>query len=446
MDNQYSYYNPNETEGNTSNGTTFYNNGQGDDGKTPKKKKEHKKMPKAVAVTGLALMFGVVSSATFLTTNYVGTKVLKLGTTQKSTSTTSTSAVTSNASLTKTSSVVTSDVSSVVENVMPSIVSITNMSVQEVQNYFGGTSKQESESAGTGIIISQNDSELLVVTNNHVVAGSDTLTVTFADGNSVEANIKGTDSEYDVAVVAVPLDSISEDTKKAISVATLGDSTELKVGEPAIAIGNALGYGQSVTTGVISALNRSVSETDQTTGETTESSVKLIQTDAAINPGNSGGALVNASGEVIGINSSKLVGDSVEGVGYAIPISDVSDLIENLMNQETKTKVAEADQGAIGIKGMSVSTEYSQQLNMPEGVYVSEVTKGGGAEKAGMTRGCIITGINGTKVSSMDDLQEQLQYYAKGDEVELTIQVPQSNGEYQEQSVTVILGAKQTSK
>lgn len=391
-------------------------------------------------------MFGVVSSATFLTTNYVGTKVLKLGTTQKSTSTTSTSAVTSNASLTKTSSVVTSDVSSVVENVMPSIVSITNMSVQEVQNYFGGTSKQESESAGTGIIISQNDSELLVVTNNHVVAGSDTLTVTFADGNSVEANIKGTDSEYDVAVVAVPLDSISEDTKKAISVATLGDSTELKVGEPAIAIGNALGYGQSVTTGVISALNRSVSETDQTTGETTESSVKLIQTDAAINPGNSGGALVNASGEVIGINSSKLVGDSVEGVGYAIPISDVSDLIENLMNQETKTKVAEADQGAIGIKGMSVSTEYSQQLNMPEGVYVSEVTKGGGAEKAGMTRGCIITGINGTTVSSKDDLQEQLQYYAKGDEVELTIQVPQSNGEYQEQSVNVTLGAKQTSK
>ena len=446
MDNQYSYYSPNETEGNTSNGTTFYNNGQGDDGKTPKKKKEHKKMPKAVAVTGLALMFGVVSSATFLTTNYVGTKVLKLGTTQKSTSTTSTSAVTSNASLTKTSSVVTSDVSSVVENVMPSIVSITNMSVQEVQNYFGGTSKQESESAGTGIIISQNDSELLVVTNNHVVAGSDTLTVTFADGNSVEANIKGTDSEYDVAVVAVPLDSISEDTKKAISVATLGDSTELKVGEPAIAIGNALGYGQSVTTGVISALNRSVSETDQTTGETTESSVKLIQTDAAINPGNSGGALVNASGEVIGINSSKLVGDSVEGVGYAIPISDVSDLIENLMNQETKTKVAEADQGAIGIKGMSVSTEYSQQLNMPEGVYVSEVTKGGGAEKAGMTRGCIITGINGTTVSSKDDLQEQLQYYAKGDEVELTIQVPQSNGEYQEQSVNVTLGAKQTSK
>ena len=442
MDNQYSYYNPNETEGNTSNGTTFYNNGQGDDGKTPKKKKEHKKMPKAVAVTGLALMFGVVSSATFLTTNYVGTKVLKLGTTQKSTSTTSTSAVTSNASLTKTSSVVTSDVSSVVENVMPSIVSITNMSVQEVQNYFGGTSKQESESAGTGIIISQNDSELLVVTNNHVVAGSDTLTVTFADGNSVEANIKGTDSEYDVAVVAVPLDSISEDTKKAISVATLGDSTELKVGEPAIAIGNALGYGQSVTTGVISALNRSVSETDQTTGETTESSVKLIQTDAAINPGNSGGALVNASGEVIGINSSKLVGDSVEGVGYAIPISDVSDLIENLMNQETKTKVSEAEQGYLGIQGVDVSDESAKMYNMPTGVYISDVVKNGGAQQAGLTKGSVITGLEGTTISDMNSLKEQLQYYRVGDKVKGTVQVPGNNGEYTEKTVEVTLGSK----
>jgi serine protease Do len=264
--------------------------------------------------------------------------------------------------------------------------------------------------------------------------------------DAVSAKIKGTDESNDLAVIAVAKADIPQDTLSEIKIAQLDTSDDLEVGEQVVAIGNALGYGQSVTTGVISALNRSVSETNETTGETTESSVKLIQTDAAINPGNSGGALVNASGEVVGINSSKLVGDSVEGVGYAIPISDVSDLIENLMNQETKTKVAEADQGAIGIKGMSVSTEYSQQLNMPEGVYVSEVTKGGGAEKAGMTRGCIITGINGTTVSSKDDLQEQLQYYAKGDEVELTIQVPQSNGEYQEQSVNVTLGAKQTSK
>lgn len=437
MDNQYSYYNPNETEGNTSNGTTFYNNGQGDDGKTPKKKKEHKKMPKAVAVTGLALMFGVVSSATFLTTNYVGTKVLKLGTTQKSTSTTSTSAVTSNASLTKTSSVVTSDVSSVVENVMPSIVSITNMSVQEVQNYFGGTSKQESESAGTGIIISQNDSELLVVTNNHVVAGSDTLTVTFADGNSVEANIKGTDSEYDVAVVAVPLDSISEDTKKAISVATLGDSTELKVGEPAIAIGNALGYGQSVTTGVISALNRSVSETDQTTGETTESSVKLIQTDAAINPGNSGGALLNMDGEVVGINSAKLASTEVEGMGYAIAISDVTDTLEQLMNETPRDKVD--NHGVLGITGMSVSDEASQYYGVPEGVLVSEVTDGGAADKAGIKEKSIITEFDGKRVRSIDELVSRFEYYEPGEEVEVTLEVADGDS-YKEKKVTVTLG------
>ena len=427
MENQYNYYNSDGMNGNGQGETPFHDDKGGQKHQVPHGKKPQKKIPKAVAVTGFALLFGVVSSGTFLASNVVGSKVLGLTGVTK-TNTTATKSVSSNASLSKSSSVVTSDVSSIVENVMPSIVSITNMSVQQVQDFFGGVSQQQSESAGTGIIISQNDSELLVVTNNHVVAGSDTL--------------KGTNSEYDIAVVAVPLDSISDDTMKAISVATLGDSTQLKVGEPAIAIGNALGYGQSVTTGVISALNRSVSETNEQTGETTESDAKLIQTDAAINPGNSGGALVNASGEVIGINSSKLVGDSVEGVGYAIPISDVSDLIQNLMNQATKTKVAEKDQGAIGIKGMSVPAEYSKQLNMPEGVYVSEITKGGGAEAAGMTKGSVITAIDGTTVSSMDDLQEQLQYYAKGDKVSLTIQIPQSNGEYEEKTVEVTLGAK----
>ena len=399
-------------------------------------------MPKAVAVGGLALLFGVVSSATFLTSNIIGSRILGLNETAESDSGSSRT-VAGSASLSRTSSVVTSDVSDIVENVMPSIVSITNMSIEEVQNFFGGISEQKSESAGTGIIISQNDSELLIVTNNHVVEGNDTLTVTFDDGNSVEANIKGTDSEYDVAVIAVPLDDISDDTMNSIAVATLGDSTSLRVGEPAIAIGNALGYGQSVTTGVISALNRSVSETDSQTGEVTESSAKLIQTDAAINPGNSGGALVNASGEVIGINSSKLVGETVEGVGYAIPISDLSDLIENLMNQETKTRVAEEDQGYIGITGMSVSSEYSQQLNMPSGVYVSEVTPGGGADAAGMTRGCIITAIDGTTVDGMEALQELLRYYAAGETVTLTIQVPQTNGEYAESTVNVTLGEAQ---
>lgn len=342
--------------------------------------------------------------------------------------------------LSKSSSVVTSDVSEVVDKVMPSIVSITNMSVEEVQSFFGGTYQRQSEGAGTGIIIGKNDSELLIVTNNHVVEGSETLTVTFTDETSVDANIKGTDSAYDIAVIAVPLDSISDDTLNAVSVATLGDSTQLKVGEPAIAIGNALGYGQSVTVGVISALDRSVATTDSQTGEMTENSVKLIQTDAAINGGNSGGALVNVNGEVIGINSAKLIGESVEGIGYAIPISDVADLIQNLMNQETKTKVDEADRGMIGITGISVSDAFSQQIDMPAGVYVTEVTSGGGADRAGMTKGCIITAINGSSVDSMEALQGQLEYYAKGDTVSLTIQIPQTNGEYEENTVDVTLG------
>lgn len=443
MENQYNYYNQDGMNGNYQYGG-YGQSGQGPESplEPEKNKKEKHSVPKAVAVGGLAILFGVVSSAVFLTSNIVGTRIFGLDSSTGST-TASSRTVSNSTPLSSSSSVVTSDVSGIVENVMPSIVSITSMSVEEVQSFFGGTYQQETEGAGTGIIVSQNDSELLIVTNNHVVEGSDTLTVTFNDETSVEANIKGTDADYDVAVIAVPLKDISDDTMDAISVATLGDSTELKVGEPAIAIGNALGYGQSVTTGVISALNRSVSTTDSQTGQTKESSVKLIQTDAAINPGNSGGALVNANGEVVGINSSKLVSDSVEGVGYAIPISDVKDLIENLMNQETKEKVDEADQGALGIRGISVSDAFSQQLELPEGVYVSEVTSGGGAEKAGMSKGCIITAINGTTVNNMEALQEQLQYYAKGETVTLTIQVPQPNGEYKEQTLDVTLGAKQ---
>ena len=441
MENQYNYYNPNEMNGNCQYGG-YGTNSQPEPEKPDKKKKTGKSVPKAVAVGGLAILFGVVSSAVFLTSNVVGTRLLGLDSGTSSVSTSS-KTVGNSTPLSTSSSVVTSDVSGIVENVMPSIVSITSMSVEEVQSFFGGTYQQQTEGAGTGIIIGQNDSELLIVTNNHVVEGSNTLTVTFNDESSVEANIKGTNSDYDVAVIAVPLEDISDDTMEAISVATLGDSTELKVGEPAIAIGNALGYGQSVTTGVISALDRSVSTTDSQTGQTVESSVKLIQTDAAINPGNSGGGLVNANGEVVGINSSKLVGDSVEGVGYAIPISDVSDLIEQLMNQETREKVAEADQGALGIRGISVSDAFSEQLELPQGVYVSEVTSGGGAEAAGMSRGCIITAINGTSISSMEGLQEQLQYYAKGETVTLTIQVPQTTGDYQEQTLDVTLGEKQ---
>lgn len=438
MDNQYNYYNPNSNYqyGGSQPGGQ---NGDQPENKPHKEKKPHKNLMRAAAVAGFAILFGVVSSAVFLATNVVGGRLLGLRSSDETT-TASSDKISNGTSLSTSSSVVTSDVSDVVDKVMPSIVSITSMSVQEVQSFFGGTYEQTSEGAGTGIIIGKNDTELLIVTNNHVVEGSDTLTVTFNDQSSVEANIKGTDAAYDVAVIAVALDQISDDTMNEISVATLGDSTNLKIGEPAIAIGNALGYGQSVTTGVISALDRSVSTTDTQTGETQESGAKLIQTDAAINPGNSGGALVNVNGEVIGINSAKLTGESVEGIGYAIPISDVSDLIQNLMNQETKTKVPENERGLLGITGMSVSDAFSQQIDVPAGVYVMEVSSGSGADKAGMTKGSIITEINGSSIDSMEALQEQLQYYAKGETVSLTILVPQSNGEYDEQTLDVTLG------
>ena len=393
----------------------------------------------AAGTVGLAVLFGVTASAVFMATNFLGSSILGLNR-NDDTANASSEQIDNGTSLSRSSSVVTSDVSDVVDKVMPSIVSITSMSVEEVQSFFGNTYQKQSAGAGTGIIIGENDSELLIVTNNHVVEGSDTLTVTFTDETSVEADIKGMDAAYDVAVIAVPVNTVSQDTLASLSIATLGDSAEVKVGEPAIAIGNALGYGQSVTTGVISALDRSVAETDSQTGVTRESSVSLIQTDAAINEGNSGGALVNVNGEVIGINSAKLVGDNVEGIGYAIPISDVTDLIQSLMNQETKQKVSEADQGLIGITGISVSDAFSQKIDVPAGVYVTEVVSGGGADEAGMTRGCIITGINGSSVDSMDALQEQLQYYTKGETVTLTIQIPQSGGEYEEQNVDVILG------
>ncbi|HJB94358.1 MAG TPA: trypsin-like peptidase domain-containing protein [Candidatus Mediterraneibacter intestinigallinarum] len=430
MDNQYNYYNPQKGPDNVGNRDVW-------PGKQPQKS-NHKAFPKVIMVAGLAILFGIVSSAVFLTSNIIGSRLLGLERTSDAQAVAG-NEVNGNTILSRSSSVVTSDVSGVVEKVMPSIVSITSMSVEEVQSFFGGTYQKQSAGAGTGIIIGENDSELLIVTNNHVVEGSDTLTVSFDDETSVEANIKGTDSVYDVAVIAVPIESVSSDTLEMISVATLGNSEELKVGEPAIAIGNALGYGQSVTTGVISALDRSVASTDARTGQTTESSVNLIQTDAAINEGNSGGALVNVNGEVIGINSAKLIGESVEGIGYAIPISDVSDLIQGLMNQETKEKVDEDDRGMIGITGISVSSAFSAQIDVPAGVYVTEVTPGGGAEKAGMTKGCIITAINGTSVDSMDALQEQLEYYAKGETVTLTIRVPQTNGEYNEQMIDVAL-------
>ena len=424
MDNQYNYYRPDSDENRGADNQQGFGAGPQQNPKAPKPKKGYAK--KVALVVGAAVLFGAVGGVTMQGTSYLTGKLLGKNTK----STVGTTKTVSNAKLTTSTSTVTSDVSDIVENTLPSIVSITNMSVQEVQNFFGGISQQESESAGSGIIISQNDSELLVVTNNHVVEGSDTLTVTFNDGNSVEAQIKGTDSARDLAVVAVPLDKISDDTMNAIKVATLGDSDSLKVGEPAIAIGNALGYGQSVTTGIVSATGRTIDGFD---GE-------YIQTDAAINPGNSGGALLNANGEVIGINSAKINSSAVEGMGFAIPISDASDVIQNLMNKETRSKVSDEERGYLGIKGYDVSEEGAQMYNMPTGVYVKEVMSGDGAEKAGLTKGSIITGFEGSSISGMSSLQEQLQYYKAGEEVTLTVQIPDKNGEYTEKDIKVTLG------
>ena len=424
MDNQYNYYRPDSDENRGAGNQQGFGAGPQQNPKAPKPKKGYAK--KVALVVGAAVLFGAVGGVTMQGTSYLTGKLLGKNTK----STVGTTKTVSNAKLTTSTSTVTSDVSDIVENTLPSIVSITNMSVQEVQNFFGGISQQESESAGSGIIISQNDSELLVVTNNHVVEGSDTLTVTFNDGNSVEAQIKGTDSARDLAVVAVPLDKISDDTMNAIKVATLGDSDSLKVGEPAIAIGNALGYGQSVTTGIVSATGRTIDGFD---GE-------YIQTDAAINPGNSGGALLNANGEVIGINSAKINSSAVEGMGFAIPISDASDVIQNLMNKETRSKVSDEERGYLGIKGYDVSEEGAQMYNMPTGVYVKEVMSGGGSEKAGLTKGSIITGFEGSSISGMSSLQEQLQYYKAGEEVTLTVQIPDKNGEYTEKDIKVTLG------
>ena len=424
MDNQYNYYRPDSDENRGADNQQGFGAGPQQNPKAPKPKKGY--MKKVALVVGAAVLFGAVGGVTMQGTSYLTGKLLGKNTK----STVGTTKTVSNAKLTTSTSTVTSDVSDIVENTLPSIVSITNMSVQEVQNFFGGISQQESESAGSGIIISQNDSELLVVTNNHVVEGSDTLTVTFNDGNSVEAQIKGTDSARDLAVVAVPLDKISDDTMNAIKVATLGDSDSLKVGEPAIAIGNALGYGQSVTTGIVSATRRTIDGFD---GE-------YIQTDAAINPGNSGGALLNTNGEVIGINSAKINSSAVEGMGFAIPISDASDVIQNLMNKETRSKVSDEERGYLGIKGYDVSEEGAQMYNMPTGVYVKEVMSGGGAEKAGLTKGSIITGFEGSSISGMSSLQEQLQYYKAGEEVTLTVQIPDKNGEYTEKDIKVTLG------
>ena len=394
--------------------------------KSKKTKRKSGTGKKWVLSISLAIVFGLVASVVFQASNFFIGEFFGNGSREPG-KTVSTTQTTNNGNKELT------DVAQVAANVMPSVVSITNLTVQEVQNFFfGGTTIQEYESSGSGIIIGQNDSELLIVSNNHVVEGSSTLTVSFADGASVEGKIKGTDADIDLAIVAVPLSSISNETLDAIKVATLGDSDKLSVGEPAIAIGNALGYGQSVTCGIISALEREIEGFDS----------ELIQTDAAINPGNSGGALLNSNGEVIGINTVKVSADAVEGMGYAIPISDVNDIINDLMNRETREKVQEAKRGTIGIQGISVDEQTSQLYGLPQGVQISELIKGGAAEKAGVPKKSIITKFDGTRIKSMDDLQGQLEYYKAGEKVEIVVEVMDVNGEYVEKTYEITLSER----
>lgn len=338
---------------------------------------------------------------------------------------------------TQTEAVVT-DVTQVVKAVMPSVVSVSNTYVQR-GTFFGQEYSSEAVSSGSGIIVGENDSELLIVTNYHVVESADTLSVQFVDEEQVQAQIKGTDADKDLAVLAVQLSDIKEDTLDQISIASLGSSDDLTVGEPVIAIGNALGYGQSVTTGVVSALNRPIAVTSQE-GQTGDSQINtFIQTDAAINLGNSGGALLNTKGEVIGINSNKIGGSTVEGMGYAIPISDAKPIIEELMQKETRLKVDEANKGVLGITGVNVEAQYSEVYGIPMGGYVSSVTDNSGAAAAGLVRGDIITAINGETVETMEELKEEMNYYQAGDVVTLTIMQGSPTG-YQSKDVQVTLG------
>ena len=348
------------------------------------------------------------------------------------------------------------DVSDVAEKAMPSVVAITTKSVQEVQNYysmFGSqyapSQEQEVEGSGSGIIIGKTKSELLIATNYHVVDGADTLSVAFADGSAYEATVKGFDENEDLAVVSVDTKDVSDDTMDAISVAKIGSSDDLKIGEQVVAIGNALGYGQSVTTGIVSAKNRKIDSSGQVESDDSSDNssslnkgVNLIQTDAAINPGNSGGALLNMDGEVVGINSSKLASTEVEGMGYAIAISDVADSLENMMNAKARDKVD--NHGILGITGSTVSDEAVQIYGIPQGVFVSKVTEDGPADDAGITKNMVITEFDGKTITSIDQLVELLRYYEPKEKIDVTVAVQDGN-EYKEKTFTVKLGKDDSS-
>ncbi len=401
---------------------------------TPQQKKKHKRSMNVYAkVICCAILFGVISGGMVLGSFMIGKNAVK--TTASTNVETNVAKLSTSSSSKSSSSSSSSDgtytVSEIAAQCKSSVVAITNQSVQEVQTMFG-TLQQQSTGSGSGVIIGKNDTELLIATNNHVVSGAESLTVCFNDDKDAvfDAKIKGTDADNDLAVIAIKLSDISEDVLNSISIATLGDSTQMEVGDQVVAIGNALGFGQSVTSGVISALDREVTIDDTT--------ATLMQTDAAINPGNSGGALFNMKGEVIGINSAKYASDEVEGMGFAIPMAKAQSIIENLMNQETRDKLT-SDYGFLNITGQDVSSDEAEKYNVPEGVYVSGTTDGGAAANAGIQRGDIITKLGNTTITSISQLKEELQYYKAGETVEITIQRNSDGKGYEEQTLKVTL-------
>lgn len=401
---------------------------------TSKQKRKHKRSMNLYAkVICCAILFGAISGGMIFGSFMIGKNAVKTTASSTTLETNATKLSTSSGSKngSSSSSGDTYTVAQIAEQCKSSVVAITNQSVQEVQTMFG-TMQQQSTGSGSGVIIGKNDTELLIATNNHVVSGAESLTVCFNDDKDAvfDAKIKGTDADNDLAVIAIKLSDISEDVLNSISVATLGDSTQMEVGDQVVAIGNALGFGQSVTSGVISALDREVTIDDTT--------ATLMQTDAAINPGNSGGALFNMKGEVIGINSAKYASDQVEGMGFAIPMAKAQGIIENLMNQETRDKLT-SDYGFLNITGQDVSSDVAEMYGIPEGVYVSGTTDGGAAANAGIQKGDIITKLGNTTITSISQLKEELQYYKAGETVEITLQRNTDNKGYQEQTVKVTL-------
>ena len=393
----------------------------------------------AAKCAALALVFGLVSGTVFYGTgyafDYANGKITKEEE-KTAIGSTANNSLSNDVSAQKVSTATTiNDVSDIAENVMPSIVSITNMG-QQTASFFGQMYTQDTESAGSGIIVAKTDEVLYIVTNNHVVANSTQLTVCFIDEQTVTAEIKGTDASTDLAVISVSIKDIPQDTLEQIKVAAIGNSDDLRVGQAVVAIGNALGYGQSVTTGVVSALNREVTVQDETTGVSITN--ELIQTSAAINPGNSGGALLNMNGEVIGINSVKYSQTDVEGMGFAIPISSAEPIIDDLINRQV---VDSSNSAYLGVAGQDVTSEVARAYGMPEGIYITQVKEGSAAEAAGIKKGNIIIEFDGRKVSSMESLKDILQYYAAGTAVDVVVQANE-NGEWQEKTISVILGKK----